>query len=69
METKEVKKTISQLEIRSYLDELKQVCKSCVKSDKCKKHQSLCLRKRFVWAIAKKEYARRLRKEGTNERC
>ena len=58
---------MKKLQIENYSQQLTNVCVTCPKNATCKKHESLCMRKRFVFNIAKFEYRRRVKKGLINE--
>ena len=49
-------------EIEKYQDQLRDVCGQCNRYSVCKNRDKLCFTKKMVFAIARVEYKRRLKK-------
>ena len=54
--------------IEDYKHDLLAVCSHCRRKDRCKDWSKLCLAKRLVFNLTKREYKRRLKKGNLNER-
>ena len=52
-----------ELKIEDYMNDLKSLCDTCRKSNKCKNHDTLCLGKKLLWNLGKKVYKQR-KKQG-----
>lgn len=48
--------------IENYIEELKPLCNTCRKSQKCISHDKICLAKRLAWNYAKRVYKQRVKK-------
>lgn len=53
---------MEELKIEDYKEDLKSLCNTCRKSNKCKSHDMICLGKKLVWNLGKKVYKARKKK-------